>query len=548
MEGWRLTPALIRRYTELGFWGDLRLHDYLDRHARERPEATAVVSPRRGGPEAVHLTWAQLQAEVDRAARALGALGVGRGDVVSVQLPNWYEFLVLALAVSRAGAVLNGLTPIYRQYELRFILNRTGSRVMVIPASYRGFDYVEMMAGLRAEVPSLAHLVVVGSGAPAGMMTYNQFLGLGTGPAPAAGGANDLVQVAFTSGTTGEPKGVMHSHNTLLATAGAVIRHLDLAPEPVNLVISPVGHQTGFLWGLLITVILGGKMVFQDRWDPEAALAAIAAEGVTTMAGATPFLRDLALAPGVTPERMRTLRTFITAGAPIPPVVVQEGEARLGCKIHSAWGMTEYGIGTAVGAGDPPEKAASSDGRPVPGAEVRVVAGAGPVAPGVEGDLQIRGPGLFLGYYKRPDFNDASFTADGFLRTGDRAVMAADGFVRITGRTKDIIIRGGENIPVAEIEGLLYQHPKIQDVALVAMPDERLGERACAYVVLRPGAGGITLAEISAFLLQHQLARQKLPERVEVIDALPRTATGKVQKFKLREDIARKLSTGQQGG
>ena len=549
MDGLRLTPEMVHRYTAQGSWGATLLHDYLTRHAVERPEREAVVSPARGSEQRVRLTWRRLGAEVERAAGGLRALGLGKGDVVSIQLPNWYEYLVLALATSRIGAVINGITPIYRQYELRFILERTASKLMVIPAEFRGFDYVDMLLGLSNEVRSLRHVVVVGN-APtvgAGLISYDDVLNRASTEAdfttPSIG-ANDVVQIAFTSGTTGEPKGVMHTHNTLRATGQGLIDHLDLRPEQVNLVISPVGHQTGFLWGLLISLMLGGKMVFCPRWDPAEVVEEIARERVTTMAGATPFLRDLTYAPNLTPEKVATLRTFITAGAPIPPIVVRDGSARLG-KIHAGWGMTEYGLGTALAASDPQEKAEISDGRALPWAEVRVLDAEGrPSGPGEEGDLQIRGPGLFVGYYKRPEFNDASFTEDGFLKTGDRAYLDPEGFLRIVGRTKDIIIRGGENIPVVEIEALLYTHPKIQDVAIVAMPDERLGERACAYVVLKPDADAIDLPEITSFLLGHRIAKQKLPERVELIDALPRTITGKVQKFQLREDIRLKLSEG----
>lgn len=543
----RLTAEMIRTFTERGLWGDDRLHHFLARGARQHPDRLAAVSPARGGARPVRLTYARLHAEAEQAAAALGALGLGRGDVVSLQLPNWYEFMVIALAASRIGAVINGIPIIYRHYEMRFILQRTAAKLVVVPAAFRGFDHAAMVADLRPELPDLAHVVLVAESAPAGMISYDDFLARGRGAAaPAdAGSANDLVQVAFTSGTTGEPKGVMHTHNTLIATVRGVIDCLALGAPQVNLVISPVGHQTGFLWGILTTLVLGGTVVFQDRWDPQAAMEAIGREGVTTIAGATPFLREMTYAPNLTAEKVQSLRTFITAGAPIPPVVVQDAAERLGCKVHSAWGMTEYGIATAVGAPDPQERAATSDGRAVTGAEIRVADDAGlPAGAGQEGDLQVRGAGLFIGYFKRPDFTADSFTPDGWLLTGDRAVMDAAGFIRLTGRTKDIIIRGGENIPVAEIESMLYAHPLVQDVAVVAMPDERLGERACAYVVPRPGGEGLKLADLVDFLLAQKIARQKLPERLELIDGLPRTASGKVQKFRLREEIRRKLAGG----
>jgi cyclohexanecarboxylate-CoA ligase len=545
VEGSRLTAEMIRDFTSRGLWGSTLLHDDLDRWAAQRPEQLAVVSPARGGASQVRLSYGELAAEVQRAAAALRGLGIQAGDVVSMQLPNWYEFLVIMLACSKLGAVINGLTPIYRQHELRFILERTASKVMVVPATFRGFDYAAMLDGLSPELPTLEQVVVVAEAAPPGMLTYDKLIA-GTADEsdlPTPTDANSLVQIAFTSGTTGEPKGVMHTHNTLLATVNGLIQHLELGPPQVNLIITPIGHQTGFLWGILITQMLGGTMVFQDRWDPAETVETIAREGITTTAGATTFLRDLTLAPDLEPSKVASLQTFITAGAPIPPVVVEDATAKLGCRVFSAWGMTEYGIGTAVGSRDPREKVAASDGRAVPGAEVRVVDEQGNLtAPGQEGDLQVRGAGLFVGYFKRPDFTTQSFTPDGFLMTGDRAYQDADGFVRLTGRSKDIVIRGGENIPVAEIEALIVGHPKIRDVAIVAMPHERLGEQACAYVVLKDPADPLTLPELSEYLLGFQIAIQKLPERLELIDELPRTASGKVQKFKLREDITTKLA------
>lgn len=486
------------------------------------------------------LTYAQLNEEVDRVARGLSALGVAPGDVVSVQLPNVLEFPVLLYAVLRIGAVFNGLTAIFRDREVEFILSRTASKVYVVPSMFRRYDFPAMARRMRERVPTLKHVVVVPKGPDGSVAPDTMAFAALDGPraSVASPAPDDLAQVAFTSGTTGEPKGVMHSHRTLRQTVARFHEHV-VMPEPVvNLVVSPVGHQTGFLWGTVLTTYLAGTAVYLDVWQPSRAWEAIRQEAVTAMTAAAPFLRDLVEDPAAR-QGPNPLQVIAIPGAPIPRPLVPRAQAELGARIVPSWGMTEYGIALAVGVNDPPE-AYATDGRVLPGAAVRVVDRANrPVGPEVEGDLQIRGEGLFLGYFKRPDLTSDSFV-DGWFQTGDRAVMTRDGYVRITGRSKDIIIRGGENVPVQEVENILFTWPAIREVAIVAMPDERLGERACAYVVPAPGMHP-TLQDMQEFLRGQGLTPQYWPERLEIVDALPRTASGKIQKFLLREDIRRRM-------
>jgi cyclohexanecarboxylate-CoA ligase len=347
-------------------------------------------------------------------------------------------------------------------------------------------------------------------------------------------------EVIFTSGTTGEPKGVMHTPNTVLASVWPVLERLDLSERDVILMASTFAHQTGYLYGVCTTLVLGATGVWLDVWSAETAAQLVERERVTFTMGATPFLRDLTYVPGR--HDLSSLRVFISAGAPIPRPLVADARARLGCSISPGWGMTENGLVTCVGPRDPQAKVLATDGAPVPGMELAVVdPGGRPLPAEAEGDLLVRGASQFVGYYRRPDFTRESHTADGWFRTGDRARIDADGYLSITGRTKDLIIRGGENIPVAEVESLLFTHPGVAAVAVVGMPDARLGERACAFVVPKPGAA-LTLAELVAWLDRQQLARQKFPERLELVDEFPMTPSGKVQKYRLRQLIADRLA------
>jgi len=287
------------------------------------------------------------------------------------------------------------------------------------------------------------------------------------------------------------------------------------------------------MYGLMMPVMLGATAVLQDTWEPKRAAELIAAERVSFTMASTPFLSDLTDTVGQGGCDVSSLRIFLAAGAPIPRVLVERATKTLGADIVSAWGMTENGAVTTTKLDDPEEKAFHTDGCALPGMEVRVVgADHEPLPAGEEGKLEVRGCSNFVGYLRRPQL--FGHDQDGWFDSGDFARMDADGYIRITGRAKDIVIRGGENIPVVEIEGLLFRHPAVQAVAIVGMPDERLGERACAFVVPKPGKN-FCFADMVSFLEQEKLAKQYFPEQLEIVADLPRTPSGKVQKFKLRE-------------
>ncbi len=541
-----LTEARVRDCTRRGLWGDESVEAYLDRWATTRPTKTALVDG------LGRLSYGDLARTVERVAHGLAAHGLDRGGVISCQLPNWNEFILVLLAAARLGAVVNPIPPVYRASELRFMLGRLESQVVVIPGTFRGFDHVAMLAALRPGVPSAKH-VFVARGTPSdGMWPFAALTDTAwearegrralPGCAP-----NEVCEVIFTSGTTGEPKGVMHTPNTVLADVQRVIERLEFSERDVVLMASTFAHQTGYLFGYCLTLVLGATGVWLDVWNATEAARLIAAEGVTFTMGATPFLQDLTYVPGS--HDFSSLRVFISAGAPIPRPLVRDARARLGCAISAGWGMTENGLVTCSGPTDPEANVFTTDGRPVRGMELTIVGEDGrPLPPGTEGELLVRGPSQFVGYFKRPDFTRESYTADGWFRTGDRGRLDADGYLSITGRSKDLIIRGGENIPVVEVENVLFTHPKIAGVAVVAMPDPRLGERGCAFVIPKPGQS-LTLAELVEHLERHQLARQKFPERLELVREFPTTPSGKVQKFRLRQMIAETLAreTGRPG-
>ena len=501
--------------------------------ARTRPSAIAVVDGE------VRLDYASLQDRVARLAGVLLRLGVRMGDVVSWQLPNWWEGLAVHHAVSAVGGISNPLMPILRERELAFVLRQSGARVLVVPERFRGFDHLGLAEALRQQVPTLEHVLVArpsdGHSADlTALMATSTPMSLPERPSRAP---SDPALLLYTSGTESVPKGALHSDATLAAEVASIRDLYALGDGDVVFMPSPLAHITGVLYGMLLPVLLGSGAVLQDIWDPEVGLGLIERQRCTFQVGATPFLQGLARHPALSAYDVSSLRVFACGGADVAPALVDEAAQALGCCVVRTYGSTEMPTVTAGRPVDPPARRAATDGQVIGDAEVRVVDDDGVRLPaGRVGLLEVRGPELFLGYLDET-LNAAAHTEDGWFRTGDLGVLDGDGYLTISGRAKDIIIRGGENISAKEVEDLLVQHDAVQEVAVVAMPDPAMGEKACAFVVCRDGAGPLHLADLTAFLDERRIARQKLPERLEMIDALPRTASGKVQKYKLRERI-----------
>ena len=523
---------------ERGLWPGKVITDYLDRWVLEKPEAVALISWREESQTCVRLSFRELAERAARASRALSLAGVSRGEVVSFQLPNCWQFVAAHLACVRLGAVSNPLMPIFRHRELAFMLRHGDARVLIAPASFRGFDHGALARQLGRELPGLARVLLVDDDSDD---SFEAALAAAAGGEECARGArlepNDVMQLMFTSGTTGESKGVLHTSNTLLSAVREYARHMDIGAADVIFMPSPLGHQLGFCYGLQMALMLGIPLVLTDVWQPERALELMREHGATFTFGATPFLADLASLPGVERRRPPRLRMFASSGAPIPPAVVEAARTRLGVAVATCWGMTECASVTIT----PPDetKVLESDGCALPNGEVRVIGADGGEAPrGTQGALQVRGSSLFVGYLKRRELS--RLEEGGWFDTGDVARMDEEGYIRICGRSKDVIIRGGENIPVVEIESALYRMPEIADAAVVAMPDPRLQERACAFVALRPGSQ-LSLAAVCKHLAAEGFSKHFWPERLEIVEQMPRTPTGKIQKFVLRE-AAKKLA------
>ncbi len=527
-----LVPPRQRAMTEGGFWRNQTVSHFMAQALQNCPDKTAAVAYRSDVAQPIRLSYRSLDQMADRIARGLVALGVGRSDVVSWQMPNWWEFIALALACARVGAVANPIMPIFRQRELKFMLDFGESRVFIVPKSYKGFDYESMVNDMRAELPFLQHLVVLDG---AGSNSFEALLLRDDTPALSGPGlaADDVSLLMYTSGTTGEPKGVMHTSNTLFANLHSFIGVYGLTEKDVILGASPMAHLTGFGYLAMIPLILNATTVLQDIWEPRQALDLIRSEGITFSMASSPFVADLCNAAEVGGPVSPQFANFCCAGAPIPPVLIERARRVLGLAVSSAWGMTECGAVTITEPSRTNEKSGSTDGRPVAGIEVKVVDSDGQLPPtGETGKLFVRGSSMFAGYLKRAHLNATD--ADGWFDTGDLAFLDSEGYVRINGRSKDIIIRGGENIPVMEIENLLYKHPALSTVAIVGYPDARLGERACAFVTVRPGFT-FTLEEMRRYLSEQKVTVQYHPERLELMEDLPKTPSGKLQKFKLRE-------------
>ena len=524
---------------------------WLSSHAASRPDATAVVDVRPDGDHIV--SWRELADRVERAAALLLRLGVRPGENVAYQVPNRLEFVVLSLAALRIGAVCCPVIPFFRERELAFVLQRSEARVLVVMDEYRSRrpaqEALDLAARLDPESGRPRHVVALArSGGPArlprasvdGVSVHDWAAALEATEVDRAAleairpTADMTAQLLFTSGTTGEPKGVTQPSANLVRAASMEIRHLGLGATDVIWVPSPLAHQTGFLYGMVLAAVLGVPQILQSEWDPKRALMSLNTHRATFVQAATPFLSDLVKAVEDTREVPRHLRIFVATGATVPRRLAERASLVLGAEVCGAFGTTETCLGALSAPTDEPEQRRSTDGRALDGIRLRVTDDSGDELPaGTEGNFEIHSPTVFDGYLGRPDLTAEAFTPDGWYRTGDLAVIDQAGFVRITGRVKDVINRGGEKIPVAEVEQLLFAHPSVDDVAVVAMPDDRLGERACAFVVLKDGAR-LGFDAMRRYLDEHQVAKQYWPERLEYLDALPRNPVGKVQKFELR--------------
>lgn len=474
----------------------------------------------------------------ERSRKLAGALhrrGLRPGDVICVQLPNWVEGAVLYGAAFMAGLVVVPVVHIYGPAELGFIIRQSGAKALFMPDRWRSIDYLDRLERIGDPAP-LEHVVIVGEEVPAGGLTFDELEREGTADVPLGHvGSDDICMLVYTSGTTSEPKGVQHTHNSLAAEVSTGFITLAKDPDPAYLFTLPAGHIGGVL-GCLIPFLTGAPGYSLDQWDAEVAAGLVEKHRLTRCAG-TPYqlmtLMDAVDEHGVDAS---SISHWSVGGAGVPPSLIERAEA-LGWRAARSYGSTEHPTVTAGYDDDSLDKRASTDGRALRGTEVRVVDEAGRELPsGAAGEIVIRGPELMIGY-RREDLNEDAFLPGGWFRTGDIGVVDPDGYLTVTDRLKDVVIRGGENISSTEVEGLLLRHhPDVLEVAVVGVPDERYGERVCACVKLRPGTS-LSLDAVRESFRSAGVAIQKAPERIEVVQNFPRTPAGKVKKFELRAEL-----------
>ncbi len=486
------------------------------------------------------LTFRDFAVAVGRLAAGLTRLGIAPGDVVSWQLPSWWEAAVVGAAVDRIGAISNPIIPIYRESEVGFIARQAETRLLIVPGVFRGFDHRDLAREVRRGAPGVEHVAVVRAEPGDRMLAFDRLLDDAAQVPPTPRDPYDVGMVFYTSGTTSEPKGVLHTASTMGAFARVNAAVSGAGPDDVGLLQFPLTHIGGLAAFLILPILVGSRVVYLDVWDPERALSLIEREGVTSAGGPPAILRGILNAKGFATERVRTVRAAGTGAADIPPELVREIRRRFGVPSFRSYGLTECPMLTSGRRDDPEEKCANTDGRPSPGCRVRIVGPSGDILPpGVEGEIEAFGPQMCVGYLDAALTRQA-FTPDGFLRTGDLGVVDPEGYVRVTGRQKDIIIRKGENLSAKAIEDVLHEHPAVADAAVVGVPDAASGERVCACLVMREGASPLTVDDVRSFMLEKQIMRQKIPEQVEILTALPRNATGKVMKFDLRARFRRR--------
>ena len=528
----RVPPELARRYVEQGWWTDETLGAMVARQLASHPAATVATWSRSHA-------WRGSYADVEREARRVVALlrdrGIAPGEAVAFQLPNWREAVVSFAALALGGYVLVPIVHIYGRREVCFILEESGAAAYVSPLSYGHVDHGEIVD--TAAPGSLRLHVCVGEGGDrpgregTPRVPWDACEDLTPATDLPAVSPDAVVMLAYTSGTTADPKGVIHDHRTLLGE----LRHMAayMMPGRAKLMGSPVTHATGMLGAVLGPLVTGEAIHLIDRWDPGHALEVMREAGIGGGTGAAVFLASLLDHPDFTAEHAALVDRVGLGGAPVP-VALGERAAALGIRIIRSYGSTEHPSTTGCQFDDPAERRHRTDGRALEGVELRLVDEEGAdVPPGTPGEILSRGPDLCLGYTD-PALTKDAFDADGWYRTGDVGVLDADGYLTITDRVKDVIIRGGENVSAAEVEAALQTLPGVAEVAVVAAPDARLGEHACAIVRLRPGADPVTLEDVTRHLEEAGLARQKWPEELRTVDDFPRTASGKVRKVDLR--------------
>ena len=524
-------PVFLQRYYQAGYWQDRSLAQWISDSAVLHADKIAVQDA-----SGHSISYRDLDDKAARLATFFQSRGVGPGDVVTMHLPNWWQTAVTTLATLKLGAVINPLPPTYGWKDLAFIMNKSQSKAVVVPGRFRSVDYTEHLARIQSELITAPAIVVIGTGTVDVGIAFDD--ALRHVPLVQANHAapDEPCLLLFTSGSESKPKGVVHTHNTAIYGESALAGMLQLGSDDVCFMASPVTHTSGFMHGILMTLMTGARVSLLDVFKGDTAVEQMISARATWTMGATPFLNDVVESMERSGKRLPHLRYFLCGGAPIPEVLVRRAQ-KVGMRVLSIYGSTESPPHTVTWPSDPIEAAWLADGRALPGIEVCAADEEGNILPaGQQGEQWSRGPHAFIGYLGEPALTARALDSMGWYHSGDLATVGADGSVRIVGRIKDMIIRGGQNISAREVEDILLEHPACQSVAVIGIPDERLGEIGCAVVVCHSGKT-LDFEQMKQFLIGHGVARFKLPEHLVLRDALPATPSGKIQKFRLREEL-----------
>jgi non-ribosomal peptide synthetase component E (peptide arylation enzyme) len=534
-----LKPELAQRWRAAGEWRDDTFFDIVSARAAAHPEREVFVD------DQGRITYGELKDKVERCAAFLRSIGIVRGDVVTIQLPNRIAFPIVFFSLELIGAIANKVNPDFRVRELDYILRFSNSRALICPSRFKSFDYVGMARQLRESVPNLTHLVIAGETVEG---EWNLERGIAeTAPLAAADrvrmSADEVCRMAFTSGTTGNPKCVLHSFNTTLPAVRQINTDMRVTDEDVQLIYLPVCLNWGYLC-VLQAVVSGSRAVLLERFSAKAALQLIARERVTYIATAPASIVAMLNEPDLALCDVSSLRVVITGGASAALETIRDYQARMPGHLLELYGMLETGFHTYTRFSDDPTKVNGTIGRVVSSMELKILDEAGNEMPhGDVGDIAALGPSVHLGYHANAAANAEAFTEDGWFRSGDLGrVVDQAGNVEIVGRRKEIINRGGKKFFPREIEEVLYTHPKVMHAAMIGIADKRLGERNCLCVIPKAGQS-VTLAEMVAHL-KGEVADYKLPEVLVIVEELPFTATGKLRRHVLADEVAKRLADG----
>ena len=532
-----LEPELARSYKARGLWTGETFFEILQQRAKQHPDRE-VFADAKG-----RVTYGALKDKIERCAEFLRRIGIKRGDVVTIQLPNRIDFPVVFFALELIGAIANKVNPDFRARELEYILKFSGSRAFVCPREFKTFDYVTMAKSLRQAVPAVEYVIVAGGSAEG---THDLDQGLRDCPPISSEhrirmDPDEIFRMAFTSGTTGDPKCVLHSFNTTLYASALLNDDMKVTDEDVMLIYLPTGLNWGYIC-LLQTIMAGARAVLFERFTARGALELIQKERVSYIATAPASIVAILNDPNLDTFDTSSLRVVITGGASAAIETIRDFQAKMSGHLIELYGMLETGFHTYTGFADDPRKVNGTIGRVVGEMELRIIDDAGNDAPhGEIGEIAARGPTVHLGYHNNPSANASVFIKGGWFRTGDLGrYVDVQNNVQITGRSKEIINRGGKKFFPREVEEILYTHPKILHAAIVGIPDPRLGERNCLCVVPKPRQS-LALDEVVGFL-KGQVADYKLPEMIEQFDDLPMTATGKIKRHVLRDLVGARMA------